>query len=101
MSLAMQAMDALAPTPQARALLETVVAKHRMKTIYSDRYRDDEYEYRHVKVHKDYEALLPGRLLTEVECTILGIQQSPGWEHYMIHKPEPCVLLFRRPLPPQ
>lgn len=26
-------------------------------------------------------------------------EQSQGWVHYMIHEPEPHILLFRRPLP--
>lgn len=37
------------------------------------------------------------RLMTEREWRALGIQQSYGWEHYMIHAPEPHVILFRRP----
>ena len=24
------------------------------------------------------------------------MQQSRGWEHYAVHKPEPHILLFRR-----
>ena len=28
----------------------------------------------------------------------LGVQQSRGWVHYAIHRPEPHILLFRRPL---
>lgn len=38
------------------------------------------------------------RLMSENEWRALGVQQSPGWVHYMIHKPEPHVLLFRRQL---
>ena len=26
----------------------------------------------------------------------MGVQQSRGWEHYAVHKPEPHILLFRR-----
>lgn len=37
--------------------------------------------------------------MTETEWRNLGVQQSPGWVHYMLHAPEPHVLLFRRPLP--
>ncbi|XP_075748481.1 cyclin-dependent kinases regulatory subunit isoform X1 [Rhipicephalus microplus] len=36
-------------------------------------------------------------LMTETEWRNLGVQQSLGWEHYMLHLPEPHVLLFRRP----
>ena len=25
--------------------------------------------------------------MTEEECRAMGIQQSPGWIHYMCHKP--------------
>ncbi|RHY05146.1 hypothetical protein DYB37_010341 [Aphanomyces astaci] len=41
---------------------------------------------------------LPDRLLAEAEWRQLGVQQSRGWVHYAIHKPEPHILLFRRPL---
>lgn len=34
--------------------------------------------------------------MTETEWRNLGVQQSPGWVHYMMHTPEPHVLLFRR-----
>lgn len=36
------------------------------------------------------------RLLSETEWRAIGVQQSPGWIHYMIHNPEPHILLFRR-----
>jgi cyclin-dependent kinase regulatory subunit CKS1 len=38
------------------------------------------------------------RTLTDAEWRGLGVQQSRGWEHYACHKPEPHILLFRRPL---
>ena len=38
------------------------------------------------------------KLLTDSECRALGVTQSPGWVHYMIHEPEPNILLFKRPL---
>ncbi|KJH52698.1 Cyclin-dependent kinase regulatory subunit [Dictyocaulus viviparus] len=67
---------------------------------YSNKYEDDEYEYRHVHVTKEVAKLIPkNRLMSETEWRSLGIQQSPGWVHYMIHGPERHVLLFRRPLP--
>lgn len=34
--------------------------------------------------------------MTETEWRNLGVQQSPGWIHYMMHTPEPHILLFRR-----
>lgn len=38
------------------------------------------------------------KLMTEDEWRAIGIQQSRGWIHYMIHEPEPHILLFRRPI---
>ncbi|CAD5209521.1 unnamed protein product [Bursaphelenchus xylophilus] len=65
---------------------------------YSDKYEDEEFEYRHVHVPKEVVRLVPkNRLLSESEWRSLGIQQSPGWIHYMIHSPERHILLFRRP----
>lgn len=81
---------------------------------YSDKYMDDIYEYRHVilpkRIAKEMFRLfhLPDakssskigdpRLLSENEWRSIGVQQSRGWQHYEIHKPEPHILLFRRPL---
>ena len=66
---------------------------------YSDRYSDDVYEYRHVILPSRIADLLPRphRLLTEEEWRSLGVQQSLGWIHYSIYRPEPHVMLFRRP----
>ena len=72
---------------------------------YSDKYMDDHYEYRHVILPKDvYKKIPRGRLLTEhvilqimQEWRALGVQQSRGWAHYELHRPEPHILLFRRP----
>ncbi|KAH8099578.1 CKS-domain-containing protein [Cristinia sonorae] len=75
---------------------------------YSERYSDDEYEYRHVILPKPLFKLIPKpyfnpddtgtlRLLSETEWRGIGITQSLGWEHYEVHSPEPHVLLFRRP----
>ncbi|CAK9303959.1 unnamed protein product [Gordionus sp. m RMFG-2023] len=67
---------------------------------YSERYSDDNYEYRHVALPEELAKLVPrNHLMTETEWRNLGIQQSPGWIHYMIHIPEPHILLFKRPLP--
>ncbi len=58
------------------------------------------YFYRHVVLPKEYVKLVPKtHLMTEQEWRSLGVQQSQGWIHYMIHKPEPHILLFRRPVP--
>lgn len=48
---------------------------------------------------QDIASLVPkDRLLSEAEWRNLGVQQSRGWVHYMVHAPEPHILLFRRPL---
>jgi cyclin-dependent kinases regulatory subunit 2 len=87
---------------------------------YSDKYYDEQYEYRymsrrtlrfsHVTLPKELSKQIPsGQLLSEKEWRSLGIQMSLGWEHYATHKyilssvtdlfrPEPNILLFRRPL---
>ncbi|XP_072049590.1 cyclin-dependent kinases regulatory subunit-like [Amphiura filiformis] len=64
---------------------------------YSEKYTDDEYEYRHVILPSALVKLVPkNHLMTETEWRNLGVQQSPGWVHYMIHSPEPHILLFKR-----
>ncbi|KAF8350589.1 cyclin-dependent kinase regulatory subunit [Amanita rubescens] len=86
----------------ARKLEEYVEKIH-----YSDRYSDDQYEYRHVILPKQLLKMVPKeyfnqddsgtlRLLSENEWRGIGITQSLGWEHYEVHAPEPHVLLFRR-----
>ena len=66
---------------------------------YSDKYSDKVYEYRHVILPRKVEKkMVTGRLMTEMEWRTLGVQQSRGWVHYSVHKPEPYILLFRRPL---
>lgn len=67
--------------------------------LYSDKYYDDEYEYRHVCVPSEVAKMVPkNKLMSEDEWRSIGIQQSHGWIHYMIHEPEPHILLFRRPI---
>jgi cyclin-dependent kinase regulatory subunit CKS1 len=66
---------------------------------YSDKYRDDFFEYRHVHLPREvYKAMPKNKLLSELEWKELGVQQSLGWVHYEVHRPEPHILLFRRPL---
>lgn len=66
---------------------------------YSDKYQDDYYEYRHVALPKHvFKRITKNKLLTEAEWRNLGVQQSRGWVHYEVHKPEPYILLFRRPI---
>lgn len=71
---------------------------------YSERYEDDTMVYRHVIVDKKSGIprtmaadMRKDKLYTEKEWRQLGIQMSSGWEHYMWHRPEKNVLLFRRP----
>ena len=85
---------------------------------YSDKYEDETHEYRHVILPKvpilthfnqflfysqclqDMVKLVPKhKLMTESEWRNLGVTQSPGWIHYMLHEPEPHILLFKRPIP--
>jgi len=97
--------------PKQKSAAETEAEKIReyiANIHYSDRYADDEYEYRHVILPKPLFKMIPKdyfnpddpgilRLLSEAEWRGIGITQSLGWEHYEVHAPEPHVLLFRRP----
>ncbi|KAL3778537.1 hypothetical protein ACHAW5_002133 [Stephanodiscus triporus] len=82
---------------------------------YSEKYADEENEYRDSRTaaegegasHREFmrnadgelaKTLPKARLLTENEWRSIGVQQSRGWHHYAIHRPEPHILLFRRPL---
>ena len=54
---------------------------------YSEKYCDDEFEYRHVILPKHVSKNAPkGRLLSDAEWRGLGVQQSRGWVHYAIHR---------------
>ncbi|XP_018019500.1 cyclin-dependent kinases regulatory subunit [Hyalella azteca] len=69
------------------------------RIFYSEKYQDDKYEYRHVVLPKDLVKLVPKtHLMSDKEWRGIGVQQSEGWVHYMIHDPEPHILLFRRPI---
>ncbi|XP_029821324.1 cyclin-dependent kinases regulatory subunit 2 [Manacus vitellinus] len=53
----------------------------------------------HVMLPRELSKQVPkSHLMSEEEWRRLGVQQSLGWVHYMIHEPEPHILLFRRPL---
>ncbi|XP_060760945.1 cyclin-dependent kinases regulatory subunit 1 isoform X1 [Neoarius graeffei] len=55
---------------------------------YSDKYNDENFEYRHVMLPKDIAKRVPKtHLMSETEWRNLGVQQSQGWVHYMIHQP--------------
>ena len=85
--------------PGQRELALQTIAKLQTKILYSDKYYDSEnFEYRHVILPKELVRLVPKtRLMAENEWRQLGVQQSLGWQHYLIHRPEPHILLFRRP----
>ncbi|XP_052124383.1 cyclin-dependent kinases regulatory subunit isoform X2 [Frankliniella occidentalis] len=63
---------------------------------YSDKYYDDTYEYRHVILtNTELAAQIPKtHLMSETEWRNLGVQQSPGWVHYMMHTPGVFVQTF-------
>ena len=63
-----------------------------MSISYSERYCDDEYEYRHVTGPS------VTKLLTETEVRSMGIKMSSGWEHYQLCPFDHKVYLFRRRL---
>lgn len=54
---------------------------------------------RHVVVTKEVAKFIQkNHLMSEAEWRSIGVQMTPGWIHYMIHEPEPHILLFRRPV---
>ncbi|TVU48401.1 hypothetical protein EJB05_08037, partial [Eragrostis curvula] len=83
----------------SQKLIEKPVVVDMGQIQYSEKYFDDTYEYRHVVLPPEVAKLLPkNRLLSENEWRAIGVQQSRGWVHYAIHRPEPHIMLFRRPL---
>lgn len=77
------------------------VLEYADKIYYSDTYEDaSKNKYRHVILPKEISKYVPrDRLLTENEWRALGVTQSSGWQHYMIYRPEPHILLFRKQAP--
>ncbi|XP_036088095.1 cyclin-dependent kinases regulatory subunit 2-like [Rousettus aegyptiacus] len=76
----------------------TLHAAH--KQIYhSDKYFNKHCEYWHVMLPRELSKQVPlTQLMSKEEWKRLGVQQSLGWGHYMIHEPEPYSF-FRRSLP--
>ncbi|KAF9929304.1 hypothetical protein BGZ67_006401 [Mortierella alpina] len=74
------------------------IAKNAEHIFYSTRYygMDLFNSTQHVSLPKAIARHVPNELMTEEEWRSLGVKQSQGWEHYMIHSPEPHVLLFKR-----
>ncbi|CAB0033172.1 unnamed protein product [Trichogramma brassicae] len=63
---------------------------------YSEKYSDDQYEYRHVILPIELGRKVPkSHLMTESEWRNLGVQQSPGWVHYMMHGPGTCQFFIQ------
>ncbi|KAG0175628.1 hypothetical protein DFQ30_003378 [Apophysomyces sp. BC1015] len=75
------------------------IKSYRKRIIYSSYYKDEEYQYRHVILPQAIARYLPHfDLLTTDEWYDLGVRQAEEWKHYMVHAPEPHILLFRRPI---
>lgn len=59
--------------------------------MYDEGFRKFEsnfFFFRHVIIPKELAKKIPkDRLLTEQEWRGMGVQQSQGWIHYMLHKP--------------
>ncbi|XP_055986303.1 cyclin-dependent kinases regulatory subunit 2-like [Sorex fumeus] len=56
-------------------------------------------DYRHVMLPRELSKQVPKtHLMSEEEWRRLGVQQNLSWVYYMIHEPQPHILLFRRPL---
>lgn len=57
------------------------------KPEYSERFLDDEFEYRYVVLPREMATELKNKkILAEDEWRSMGIQQSRGWAHYGFHK---------------
>lgn len=71
-----------------------------MTVKYSNTYEDDQYIYRHVMLTQGiYERnglKRTKRLYNEHQWRKLGLNMSPGWEHYMWFKAEKNLMLFRK-----
>ena len=58
------------------------IQKLAKEIYYSDKYNDDEYEYRHVMLPKELSKLVPkDHLMSENEWRSIGVQQSRGNFH--------------------
>jgi cyclin-dependent kinase regulatory subunit CKS1 len=84
---------------RALGLTSDMSHQHLDDINYSDKYQDAHFEYRHVSLPKCLTKCVPRtHLMSETEWRNLGVQQSVGWVHFMLHTPEPHILMFRRPL---
>ncbi len=66
---------------------------------YSDKYYALDYEYTSVILPKKYLPYVSEKKTLNFEqMKSLGIEISPDWENYLVHEPEPHVILLRRKL---
>ncbi|EAS00741.1 cyclin-dependent kinase regulatory subunit (macronuclear) [Tetrahymena thermophila SB210] len=66
---------------------------------YSDTYNDDAYFYRNVRLPQDlYKKIPKGKIMTEDVWRSLGIKSSKGWQHFYVYKPEPFIIMLRKPV---
>ncbi|OAG31540.1 cyclin-dependent kinase regulatory subunit CKS1 [Nematocida displodere] len=74
------------------------IAQFAEKIYYSEPYEDERKNlYRHVILPLEISKYVPkNKLLSEGEWRDLGVMQSRGWRHYMVYKPEPHILLFKK-----
>ncbi|KAK1922708.1 regulatory subunit of cyclin-dependent kinase [Papiliotrema laurentii] len=81
------------------------IEQYSEKIQYSPRYSNDAWEYRHVIIPKQLVRYVPPGICSEDIWRGLGIRQSPGWEMYMRHDPEPVRVVppyhSWNPFPPQ
>ncbi|KAI8336633.1 regulatory subunit of cyclin-dependent kinase [Chlamydoabsidia padenii] len=87
-------------TQRIRERMHRDVVAYKSRIRYSEIYKDEEYQYRHVTLPPQIAQYLPDKnlkiLLRESEYRRLGVNISSGWEHYMIYQPEPNILLLKR-----
>jgi cyclin-dependent kinase regulatory subunit CKS1 len=62
-------------------------------------YSDDNYEYFHLTLNRRYAAahIPQNRLFSNDELRAMKVIVKPHWEHYCVYRPEPHIMLFRRP----
>ena len=68
---------------------------------YSDKYRDECYEYRHIILTKKQAKMIrdiPGLIPEEIWRGQFNIQVTKGWKNYCRYPGEPHIILLRRPI---
>ena len=56
--------------------------------VFLDYFEIHKHLFRHVMLPKEIAKLVPKtHLMSEAEWRSIGVQQSQGWIHYMIHEP--------------